>query len=543
MTSESDHRSPYSLPIRHSNFGSASRQWPQPFAPSPGPSQIYYPPHPYPMAQEYISPETYSGAWLSYFQPSDLDVTAENQLTTDKDNYTSAPVRTPWVLWMGNLPNRVTTSELDRFLKTHEPSPGNIVSSFLISRSNCAFLNLSSKEALEECRDKFNDMQFRDGDTTSQHLVCRERSPEEQERAGVIGQRTAGNHRTWVKVQKQAAGKTSTPHDNLSSPPSVEGDPTGQEMAPITRSPSQPDHTHSSFLARYFPCRYFVLKSRSRSSLEDAIRDETWSTQVHNEVELDRAFRTAKEVYLFFSENKSGAWFGYAKMAGRVWPGSPEVSNTPDNQSDNRSNPPRITTSPRPIVEDSPTARDAFRPGPYRSAPPILGPSYFEVSPAPPPDSPFSFISLPLDTDEKEAIVESQSFSRSGDNSDEFLLRPPSLTEGTSGDTSRDISNSSQSRFGVGPKTVPLTQRAFPITWIETKSIPFSKTKHIRNMWNDNREVKISRDGIEIDPIAGERMIKAWQDSTLDGENQDVPKGKKKKRSRLPRGAAASADG
>ena len=40
-----------------------------------------------------------------------------------------------------------------------------------------------------------------------------------------------------------------------------------------------------------------------------------WATQRHNEGILDQAFRTSKEVYLIFSVNKSGEFYGYAKYA------------------------------------------------------------------------------------------------------------------------------------------------------------------------------------------------------------------------------------
>jgi hypothetical protein len=38
-----------------------------------------------------------------------------------------------------------------------------------------------------------------------------------------------------------------------------------------------------------------------------------WATQKHNEGILDRAYRTAAEVYLIFGVNKSGEFYGYAK--------------------------------------------------------------------------------------------------------------------------------------------------------------------------------------------------------------------------------------
>lgn len=40
---------------------------------------------------------------------------------------------------------------------------------------------------------------------------------------------------------------------------------------------------------------------------------ELWATQKHNEMILDQAYRTSKEVILIFSVNKSGEFYGYAR--------------------------------------------------------------------------------------------------------------------------------------------------------------------------------------------------------------------------------------
>ena len=40
----------------------------------------------------------------------------------------------------------------------------------------------------------------------------------------------------------------------------------------------------------------------------------------------------------------------------------------------------------------------------------------------------------------------------------------------------------------------------FRIQWIKIGSLPFTQTKHLRNPWNADREVKVSRDGTELEP-------------------------------------------
>jgi hypothetical protein len=40
----------------------------------------------------------------------------------------------------------------------------------------------------------------------------------------------------------------------------------------------------------------------------------------------------------------------------------------------------------------------------------------------------------------------------------------------------------------------------FRIEWLRVGSLPFSHTRNLRNPWNNDREVKISRDGTEVEP-------------------------------------------
>lgn len=35
----------------------------------------------------------------------------------------------------------------------------------------------------------------------------------------------------------------------------------------------------------------------------------------------------------------------------------------------------------------------------------------------------------------------------------------------------------------------------FSVEWIRKESLPFSRTQHILNPWNDNKRVQVSRDG------------------------------------------------
>jgi hypothetical protein len=52
--------------------------------------------------------------------------------------------------------------------------------------------------------------------------------------------------------------------------------------------------------------------------------------------------------------------------------------------------------------------------------------------------------------------------------------------------------------------------KPFKIEWISTNRLPFYRTRGLRNSWNANREVKIARDGTELETSVGERLIQMF---------------------------------
>lgn len=49
--------------------------------------------------------------------------------------------------------------------------------------------------------------------------------------------------------------------------------------------------------------------------------------------------------------------------------------------------------------------------------------------------------------------------------------------------------------------------KPFKLEWLSTARLPFYRTRGLRNPWNSNREVKIARDGTELEPGVGRRLI------------------------------------
>lgn len=52
--------------------------------------------------------------------------------------------------------------------------------------------------------------------------------------------------------------------------------------------------------------------------------------------------------------------------------------------------------------------------------------------------------------------------------------------------------------------------KPFRIQWLSTERVPFHRTRGLRNPWNANREVKIARDGTEIETGVGRKLVQLF---------------------------------
>ena len=58
--------------------------------------------------------------------------------------------------------------------------------------------------------------------------------------------------------------------------------------------------------------------------------------------------------------------------------------------------------------------------------------------------------------------------------------------------------------------------KPFRIEWLSTTKVPFYRTRGLRNSWNSNREVKIARDGTEVEEAVGKKLLQMFhRDSTI----------------------------
>ncbi|KAF7316360.1 YT521-B-like splicing protein [Mycena indigotica] len=480
--------------------------------------------------------------------------------------------RSEWVMWVGNVPSDATSDELQAFFTrpppTEQPSPGGsnpweasragVLSIFPISRSNCAFVNYRSPEQLQTAIGRFNGVPLRlDGRTPP--LLCRVRAKDDDLRAE---SKLGGGKGKGQKPEDSPPKRTA----NTAPPSAFPHRPSTLSRPDSNVSTSSGASTSSSLLEEYFPERFFILKSLTQEDLDLSVQRKVWATQRHNEGVFDRAFRTSKNVYFIFSVNKSGEFYGYARMSGplgTVDPTNPVkwASRDTDQTPPKRPNPsptgsPETMLSSGHLVRNSPLPEDrqitpqreeepeegsesqahahtapAMLPGGHGLSVGHIEMKYSLDQPRPPFPSPTPSPSVTLDASSSPKRPPfpqvARSISGAGSRiygsgvrrSEEALVRTGIRAVGIAADgRPSDITASEPAASPVSlsaDKTksanAPTTWgQEFPLQWICTTRLPFERTKHLRNPWNSGREVKISRDGTEVEPEVGKALLAAW---------------------------------
>ncbi|KAJ6557532.1 YT521-B-like domain-containing protein [Mycena capillaripes] len=400
--------------------------------------------------------------------------------------------RSEWVMWVGNIPSEAVHDEVWRFFTRDEggsASTEGVLSIFLISRSCCAFVNYATQAHLDAAIAQFNGVPLR-AEPRCLLLVCRARRKDDELRAGVGGQRGMGMHARWVKEQAEKEGSVpsaSAPDSGTASPSALTDNvptwPPRRERS--DSSPSQAS-TSSSILREHFPQRFFILKALTQTDLDLSVQTGVWATQKHNEGVLDLAFRTSKDVFLIFSVNKSGEFYGYARMAGPVATGHGDDGTPPLFSADR-------------FVADSPAPLTTPSPAPVRSAPAVLGAAHHPLSAA--SDAALKGKSATLDAD--WAVRASAAARGRGtlvlDETAPFRAARAGADAPGEGDGE---ARGGGHGHGHG--------HDFELQWLCTERLPFQRTRHLRNPWNHDREVKISRDGTELEPMVGRVLLEEW---------------------------------
>ena len=175
------------------------------------------------------------------------------------------PKQSGHALWVGNLPSGALVSDLkDHFSRE---AYKDIESVFLISKSNCAFVNYRTDAACAAAMNRFHDSRFH-----GVRLVCRLRRTSATPSTGVpLGPATL----MASTVPSQTAIESITQNRQISSK--------AEERAKERHSFDEP---HSNRRADTF----FILKSLTVEDMELSLRNSIWATQAHNEDALNNAF-------------------------------------------------------------------------------------------------------------------------------------------------------------------------------------------------------------------------------------------------------------
>lgn len=185
------------------------------------------------------------------------------------------PKQSGHALWVGNLPPGTTVMALkDHFSRE---ATKDIESLFLISKSNCAFVNYRSEASCTAAMHRFHDSRF-----NGVRLVCRLR-----------------------RTSAPASGVPSGPsamlgaqQSNVSQPvtPNVESETAAIQTDSTLESVSHKDNQEGPE-ASTSSSKYFIVKSLTLQDLELSVRNGIWATQSHNEEVLNKAFRVSMSHY------------------------------------------------------------------------------------------------------------------------------------------------------------------------------------------------------------------------------------------------------
>ncbi|KAI0538279.1 YT521-B-like domain-containing protein [Xylaria digitata] len=375
------------------------------------------------------------------------------EMTGNQPSIVRGPPRKPrqsgHAIWIGNLPPQTELMSLVYHICRETT---RLQSLFLISKSNCAFANFKDEASCVTAQQKLHDSKFQ-----SVRLVSRLRKSTVE---GTSGQ-TAPTGPSAISSGAQSVSSDPTPLSPSSTDsPSTHEAGTGVKSPPVANGAQQKD-------------KFFILKSLTVEDLELSVQNGVWATQSHNEEALNEAFgvseqkqntperslaksvykQAADNVYLIFSANKSGEYFGYARMASPInHDPAAAIEFAPKAQAANNMDLPK--TIPTQATETCPRGRiidDSAR-----------GTIFWEV-----------------EQDEADGVLS---------------------------DTVSEDSESARSMHdGEGePKA---WGKPFKLEWLSTIRLPFYKTRGLRNPWNSNREVKIARDGTELEPTVGRKLI------------------------------------
>lgn len=178
------------------------------------------------------------------------------------------PKQSGHALWVGNLPPGTNVIDLkDHFSRD---ATEDIESVFLISKSNCAFVNYKSEAACTSAMARFHDSRFH-----GVRLVCRLRrgsTPTSATTPTTSRQDLGGSTAAGLEGRDQSQGAA---------------DPQAETVASTVDPVDDPEPEHIERV----PEKFFIVKSLTVEDLESSVQNGVWATQAHNENTFNQAYQ------------------------------------------------------------------------------------------------------------------------------------------------------------------------------------------------------------------------------------------------------------
>ncbi|KIW34673.1 hypothetical protein, variant 1 [Cladophialophora immunda] len=195
-----------------------------------------------------------------------------------------------FALWVGNIPPNTTIMSLRDYFS--EPSPWDLLSVSYNPDARYAFVNFSAESARLSAIRQAASRLFE-----GRRLDCRIR------------------HESRGRSTKVNYGLNNNGNKGLHS----RSGPICCDRAKSLRSKVEefahfPEAERSSWGKE----KYFILKSFSLEALYQSLETGRWHVPKRHVERLNHAFQTASKVYLIFSVNGSGCFFGYATMRSEI---------------------------------------------------------------------------------------------------------------------------------------------------------------------------------------------------------------------------------
>ena len=169
------------------------------------------------------------------------------------------PKQSGHALWVGNLPPGARIDDLkDHFSRD---AFDDIESVFLISKSNCAFVNYKSEDSCTAAMARFHDSRFQ-----GVRLVCR--------------------------LRRGSSSQSPAPQDTSTTiTPTIPAAPLHDQQSPDERASVAETAVDGLPQEEKVKEKYFVVKSLTIEDLERSVQTGVWATQAHNEAALNKAYQ------------------------------------------------------------------------------------------------------------------------------------------------------------------------------------------------------------------------------------------------------------